>query len=186
MGLCRTGETQLLSGSGKSSRSILTANPSVLSPTDPLQCNPPTLLGPVLPYLNSLSNLNTSNHRTRDLMSGAAKSSCPPTINYLFVDVRDVALAHVLAAEKAEAGGKRLFIVSGRFCMKEVVEIIGDAFPELKTNLPAGEALRHGEFPKEGTYDFDNRRSKSVLGLTYRSLRESIVDTVKSLQGLGD
>ena len=117
-------------------------------------------------------------------MTGAAKSSCPPTRNFGFVDVRDVALAHVLAAEKDEAGGKRFFIVSGRFCNKEIAEIIGEAFPELKANLPQGEALKVGGYPEKGTYGFDNGRSKSVLGLTYRPLKESIVDTVKSLQAL--
>ena len=114
-------------------------------------------------------------------MTGAAKASCPPTMNYLFVDVRDLALAHVLAAEKDEAGGKRFFIVGGHFCNKEIAEIIGEAFPELKANLPTGEALKPGGFPQEGTYGFDNARSKNVLGLTYKSLRDSIVDTVKSL-----
>ena len=117
-------------------------------------------------------------------MTGAAKLSCPPTMNYLFVDVRDLALAHVLAAEKDEAGGKRFFIVGGRFCNKEIAEIIGEEFPELRENLPMGEALQPGAYPDKGTYGFDNVRSKSVLGLTYRSLRESIVDTVKSLQAV--
>ena len=105
-------------------------------------------------------------------------------MNYLFVDVRDVALAHVLAAEKHEAGGKRFFIVGGHFCNKEIAEIIGDAFPDLKDKLPTGEALQPGDYPEDGTYGFDNARSKSILGLTYRSLRESIVDTVKSLQAV--
>ena len=117
-------------------------------------------------------------------MTGAAKVSCPPTMNYFFVDVRDIALAHVLVAEKSEAAGKRFFVVSGRFSNKEIAEIIGDAFPELKEKLPSGEALKPGDYPEEGTYDFDNSRSKSVLGLTYRSLRETIVDTVKSLQAV--
>ena len=150
----------------------------------PVQCNPPLVLGPVVHYLSSLSALNTSNQVTRDLMTGAAKSSCPPTRIFGFVDVRDLALAHVLAAEKDEAGGKRFFIVSGRFCNKEIVEIIGEAFPELKANLPQGEALKAGDYPEKGTYGFDNGRSKSVLGLAYRPLRESIVDLVKSLQAL--
>ena len=105
-------------------------------------------------------------------------------MNYLFVDVRDLALAHVLAAEKPEAGGKRFFVVGGHFCNKQIAEIIGEAFPELKKNLPEGEALKPGDFPEKGTYGFDNARSKSVLGLTYRPLRESIVDTVKSLQAV--
>ena len=117
-------------------------------------------------------------------MTGAAKKSCPPTMNYLFVDVRDLALAHVLAAEKDEAGGKRFFIVSGHFCNKEIAEIIREEFPELKDNLPTGDALQPGAYPEQGTYGFDSSRSKNVLGLTYRSLRESIVDTVKSLQAV--
>ncbi len=117
-------------------------------------------------------------------MTGAAKDSCPPTMNYGFVDVRDLALAHVLAAEKAEAGGKRFFVVAGHFCNKEIAEIIGEAFPELKANLPTGDALKPGGYPEEGTYDFDNSRSRKVLGLTYRPLRECIVDTVKSLQAV--
>ena len=117
-------------------------------------------------------------------MTGAAKSSCPPTRNFLFVDVRDVALAHVLAAEKDEAGGKRFFIVGGRYCNKEIAEIIGEAYPELKANLPQGEALKPGDYTEKSKLGFDNGRSKSVLGLTYRPLKESIVDLVKSLQAL--
>ena len=172
MGLCPKGEIQLYSRSGKSSPPVPPINLTP-RPTDPVQRNPPLVLGPVVHYSNSLLALNTSDQTTRDLMTGAAKSSCPPTRNFLFFDVRDVALAHVLAAEKDGAGGKRLFIVGGRYCNKEIAEIIGEAYPELKANLLQGEA--HG---------FDNGRSKSVLGLTYRLLRESIVDLVKRLQAL--
>ena len=105
-------------------------------------------------------------------------------MNYLFVDVRDLTLAHVLAAEKAEAGGKRFFVVGGHFCNKQIAEIIADAFPKLKANLPTDEALKPGDFPEKDTYGFDNGRSKSVLGLTYRPLREYIIDTVMSLQAV--
>lgn len=81
-------------------------------------------------------------------MTGAAKSSCPASRGFLFVDVRDAALAHVLAAEKDEAGGKRFFIVGGHYCYKEIAEIIGEAYPELKANLPQGEALKPGAYPE--------------------------------------
>ena len=69
-------------------------------------------------------------------MTGAGKSACPPTMNYLFVDVCDLALAHVLAAEKPEAGGKRFFMVSGLFCNTQIAEMIGEEFEELRGNLP--------------------------------------------------
>lgn len=189
LGLCRPRETKLHSRSSKYSSSPPFSRqhcPASIPSDDPryLQCNPPLVLGPIVHYLSSLSALNTSNQRIRDLMTGAAKNSCPPTMNYLFVDVRDLALAHVLAAEKDEAGGKRFFIVGGHFCNKEIAEIIGQEFPELKDGLPTGDALQPGDYPEKGTYGFDNARSKNVLGLAYRSLKESVVDTVKSLQAV--
>ena len=116
------------------------------------QCNPPLILGLIVHYLNSLSALNTSNQRNRDLMAGATRHSCPARMNYLFVDVRDLAQAHVLAAGKLERGGKRFFIVGGHFCNKEIAEIIWDAFPDLGPNLPTGDAPKPGDYPEKGTH----------------------------------
>ena len=45
-------------------------------------------------------------------MLGKAKDEIAPTGTFLWVDVRDLALAHVRAAERPEAAGKRFFIVS--------------------------------------------------------------------------
>jgi nucleoside-diphosphate-sugar epimerase len=116
-------------------------------------------------------------------MNGSAKDQCPPTGTLFYIDVRDIALAHILAVEKAEAGGKRFFITRGPFCNKEIAEIIAEEFPELSANLPTGEALKPGDYPEGGPkYQADNRRSVEVLGMTYRTLRECVVDTVKSLQ----
>ena len=128
--------------------------------------------------------VNTSNQRTRNLMTGASKSACPPTGNFFWVDVRDIALAHAMAMEKSEAGGKRFFIVAGRFCNKEIAEIMSEEFPAFRDRLPSGEALKSGDYPEQGTSGFDNSRSIEVLGMKYRGLRECIVDTVKSLQAV--
>jgi nucleoside-diphosphate-sugar epimerase len=143
--------------------------------------NPPLVLSPIVHHLASLDALNTSNQRIRDLISSAAKQRCPPTGNYLFVDVRDLAQAHVLAAEKEEAAGKRFFTVSSHFSNKEIAEIIGQEFPQFRDRLPTGEALKPGGYPADGLYGFDNSRAREILGLTFRPLRESIVDAVRSL-----
>ncbi|KAI0023472.1 hypothetical protein F4780DRAFT_729921 [Xylariomycetidae sp. FL0641] len=146
-------------------------------------CNPPLVLGPIMHHLESLASLNTSNQRIRDIMSGACKQGLQVTGNHLFVDVRDLALGHALAVEKPEAGGKRFFMVGGKFSNKEITEIIAENFPSLRENLPTGEALKPGDYPAIGSYGFDNTRSKEVLGMTYRPLKDSIVDAVKSLDG---
>ncbi|PGH33177.1 hypothetical protein GX50_04019 [[Emmonsia] crescens] len=144
--------------------------------------NPPVVLGPVVHPLDSLAALNTSNERIRDLITGAAKNSCPPTGTHLWVDVRDLALAHTLAAEKQkEAANQRFFITAGKFSNRQVSEIIYEEFPQLREKLPGEEALKSGDFPPEGFFGFNNEKSKNVLGLEYRPLRQSVVDAVKSL-----
>lgn len=147
-------------------------------------CNPPLVLGPIVHYLNSLESLNTSNLRIRDLITGAAQAKCPPTGNYLWVDVRDLAEAHVLAMEKPETAGKRFFITKGNFCNREIVEIIMKEFPEYKDRLPQGEALKPGDFPEGGPTGYLNAQSLEVLGVNYRPFKDCIVDTVRSLQPL--
>lgn len=145
---------------------------------------PPLVLGPIVHYLNSLDALNTSNQRIRDTMLGKYKDEIPETGIYIWVDVRDLALAHVLAVEKAEAANKRFFITEGYFTNRKIAESIAKSYPELKDKLPTDKA-KGGDFPKEGIYGIDNSRTKDVLGIKYRSFDESIRDTVKSLQAVG-
>ncbi|KAL9612893.1 MAG: hypothetical protein Q9167_002526 [Letrouitia subvulpina] len=140
------------------------------------------VLGPIVNYLNSLDAVNTSNQRIRDMILGKFKDgNLPPTGLYVWVDVRDVALAHVQVAETKEAYGKRLFCVAGHMSNSEIAAIIRDNFPEYKDRLPA--ELKNDR-PAD-VYGYDNSRSIELLGLQYRPLDKCIVDTVKSLQAAG-
>lgn len=143
--------------------------------------NPPLVFGPIVHNLSSLDTLNTSNQRVRDMIQGKFKDGLPPSGLHFWVDVRDVALAHVKAIEVPDAAGKRFFTIAGFFSNGDVANIIKENFPDLASRLPAE---IKSDIP-EDVYQFDNSRSKQVLGLEYRSLKESIVDTVKSLQALG-
>ncbi len=145
---------------------------------------PPLVLGPIVHYLNSLDALNTSNQRIRDTIRGKFKEEHPAGAPYLFVDVRDLAELHVKAAETKEAANQRFFIVAGYFNGKMIVDAVRKNFPEYRDQLPA-EDLKGGGFPDEGVYKMDNSRSVKVLGAKYRSLEESLVDTVKSLKAVG-
>ncbi|CAF9918922.1 MAG: methylglyoxal reductase (NADPH-dependent) gre2 [Heterodermia speciosa] len=147
-------------------------------------CNPPLVLGPIVHYLRDLDSLNTSNQRIRDILLGKAREEIAPTGTFLWTDVRDLALAHVRAAERPEAAGKRFFITAGYFSNKEIANIIRDSFPDLASKLPT-EDTKGGDYPEEGVYSFDNSQTKEVLGVRFRTLKESIVDTVKSLQAVG-
>ena len=145
---------------------------------------PPLVLGPIVHYLQSLDKLNTSNQRIAAIMTGKAKQELPPTGTFIWVDVRDLALAHVKAAELPDAANKRFFITAGYFSNEEIADIVRDNFPDLKDEVPT-KGTKGGEYPEGGVYKYDNSRSKEVLGIEYRGLKESIVDTVKSLQAVG-
>ncbi|RAK93816.1 NAD(P)-binding protein [Aspergillus costaricaensis CBS 115574] len=150
--------------------------------------NPSLIFGPVVPgSLRNLGEVNTSNTRIRDFVAGKFKERCPATGSAFWVDVRDAAMAHAVALEKGEVtDGKRYFLTAGGFCNREIVEVLGEEFPEIKEGLPVGEeALRDGEYPEGGPkYGFDNSASVGDLGLVYRGLRESVRDTVVSLRGV--
>ncbi|KAI9804846.1 MAG: hypothetical protein M1825_001215 [Sarcosagium campestre] len=145
---------------------------------------PPLVLGPIIHHLNSLDALNTSNQRTRNLIQGQSKDEIPETGTYLWVDVRDVALAHVKAFEVPDAANKRFFVTAGHFSNKEIADIIRDAYPQYESKLPT-KSTKGGDYPTGGIYQYDNRRTGDVLGIKFRPLTESIKDTVKSLQEVG-
>jgi len=143
---------------------------------------PPLVLGPVVHYLNSLDTINTSNERVRNMIQGRTKESgLPPTGVFIWVDVRDVALAHVRALEVPDAGGKRFLVTAGHYSNAAIAEIIKKDFPDLADKLPAE---IKSDAPAE-VYGIDNSRSKELLRLKYRGLEESIDDTVKSLLEIG-
>ena len=137
-----------------------------------------------MPYLQSLDSLNTSNQRIAAFMAGKAKEELPPTGIFIWTDVRDLALAHVKAAELPEAANKRFFVTAGHFNNEEIADIMRDNFPELKNELPA-KGTTGGGYPEDGVFQYDNSRVKEVLGIEFRSLKETIVDAVKSLQAVG-
>ncbi|KAI9732521.1 MAG: methylglyoxal reductase (NADPH-dependent) gre2 [Cirrosporium novae-zelandiae] len=145
--------------------------------------NPPMVFGPIIHNLSTLTTLNTSNQLFRDLIQGVHKNGpIPPNGTFIWVDVRDVALAHVRAMEVPEAGGKRFFATAGHYSNKEIVEIIRQDFPQFADGLPGKEM--EGNFPEE-IYKVDMERVRGVLGIEFRDLRSTVVDTVRSLEAVG-
>lgn len=99
---------------------------------------------------------------------------------FTFVDVRDVALAHVRAMTVPEAAGKRFYVVSGFFANSWISTLVRRRFPQLEDKLPPPEEDAKDDFPDEH-WEFDNSRSREVLGLEYIGLEQCLVDTVESI-----
>jgi nucleoside-diphosphate-sugar epimerase len=165
--------------------------------------NPPMVFGPIVSFehharaysltkykvhpLDSLDNMNTSNQRILAAAQGKFKDEIPPSGVHLWVDVRDVAEAHVAAFEKPDAANKRFFVTAGYFSNKELCQIIKKNFPDFK-DLPS-DSTPGGDYPEgtpeKGLYSYNNKRSIDILGLKYKTFEQSIVDTVKSFQKKG-
>ncbi|KAL2864035.1 SDR family oxidoreductase [Aspergillus lucknowensis] len=145
---------------------------------DLVTINPPLVYGPVAHHLESLSGLNTSNQRIRDFVQGKhTGDELPPTGTFLWVDVRDLALAHVRALEVSAAGGHRFFTTAGHCSHKRIVDAIRESYPELSYRLPKNPI---DDFP-EDCYGYDNGKVRDILGIEFHSLQQAIRDTVASL-----
>jgi dihydroflavonol-4-reductase len=151
--------------------------------------NPFLVIGP-----SYSSALNTSNQLFADLLNGVY-----PGIMRLvwgFVDVRDVASAHVEALTATSARG-RYICAAGTMGMRELVELLqregygNHALPRLGLDCSAGDfAVRLSSYfqPRGlGSYlrthvgrvpRFATSKIRSELGVTFRPLTETIRDTV--------
>ncbi|KAL2850622.1 hypothetical protein BJY01DRAFT_261408 [Aspergillus pseudoustus] len=145
---------------------------------------PPVIYGPNTNYTASLAALNASSADIYRLMAPASKSSndVPTNSYWTCVDVRDVAEAHLKAFQISEAGGQRFFIASGNFSYQQIADIMREEFPELRDRVPVGT-------PGAGLggvelYEVDSSKSKRILGIKYRSLKETVIDSARSLLSL--
>ncbi|KZW00979.1 ketoreductase [Exidia glandulosa HHB12029] len=140
----------------------------------------PFIYGP-MKNQQSLKSLNTSSAVVYSLISSTPSAGVPPTQVPLWVDVRDVARAHVLALKGGpEIGNKRFLIhADGTYTFGQVVDIVKKKFPHLAERLPTQSGAK---VDGDGEYSSDNAKSKSELGLAYEyNLEHSITALVEDL-----
>lgn len=130
----------------------------------------------------------------RDLLLG--KYAVIPEVYFPVVDVRDVAAAHVAALEKPEAAGNRYVLVTETVSVKEVATILtGEFKPQGYTRIPSMKVPKAAMwvaklfdptakalYPAVGKITkFNNEKMRGELGITPRSVRDTIIDTGYSL-----
>ncbi|MED6208041.1 hypothetical protein PIB30_041354 [Stylosanthes scabra] len=134
---------------------------------DIVTINPTMVIGPLLQPV-----LNTSAAAVLNIVNGAQTF---PNASFGWVNVKDVANAHIQAYEIASA--------SGRYCLVErvehfsgVVKVLRDLYPTLP--LPEKPA---DDKPYVPTYQVSKEKFKS-LGIEYIPLEVSLKETVESLK----
>lgn len=163
---------------------------------DLIVINPFMVIGPALS-----SEINTSNQILVDVAAGVYPAIL--ALEWGFVDVRDVAEAHVRALTASDANGRYL-CAAGNRNMAELVQLIRKAgaasgkLPSLNLAHGLGTSLMmlasYAQPAGVGSYlrthlgrvpRFTNAKIQADLGLRFRDVDQTIIDTVKDLIRLG-
>ena len=97
-----------------------------------------------------------------DPVSGEAKP---------FIDVRDIAKAHIHAFEKG-FNGQRLLVSEESWSPQKVLDILHENYPQAQGKLARGDP---GKYETED--NVENSKTKSLLGFKFIDLKTSVVDS---------
>ncbi|ODN86556.1 D-lactaldehyde dehydrogenase [Cryptococcus wingfieldii CBS 7118] len=147
---------------------------------DAVAINPPFVLGEIIHQCDKPESLNTSVAAFYEWASGKKTEGDLPSPMGNWVDVKDVALAHVRALTVPEAGGNRFIVGAGALSAQDFVDGIHKNFPDVK-NVPVGTPGTHDEICKVLDI-FDGSKAEKVLGIKYTTLNDSIIQMFESLR----
>ncbi|KAF8662175.1 hypothetical protein HU200_056372 [Digitaria exilis] len=136
-----------------------------------VRINPAMVIGPLLQ-----PTLNTSAEAILKLITGS--SSMYPNLSFGWANVKDVALAHILAYEVPSANG-RYCVVERVVHYSEIVNIIRKMYPAIP--FPAKCA---NDKPFDPTYQVSKEKIRS-LGIELMPVETSIKETIESLKDKG-
>ncbi|KAI9791029.1 MAG: methylglyoxal reductase (NADPH-dependent) gre2 [Piccolia ochrophora] len=141
---------------------------------------PPMVYGGFKHTIRKIADLNQSNQRIWDLFINSSKDApLPDNGLHLYVDVRDIARAHVLSATTPGAANQRIAVCGGQLSSQFVSDVLRKNFPELDSRTPVGKPGR-SSLP-DGAFDLDTTRSKQILGLEYEDPEKTVVDLAREL-----
>ncbi|KAF3937813.1 Dihydroflavonol-4-reductase [Dactylella cylindrospora] len=138
--------------------------------------NPVFVFGPVIHQVKDAESINTSVFLLFQYLAGQKTEVADQTPVQAYVDVRNVADAHVSALEVEEAKNQRFLNVADNFSWDQVVEILRKHYPERVDKIPAptGKTVV--------TSKLINTKSKEVLGVEYIPFEDCVVATAKSVE----
>ncbi|KAJ1310164.1 hypothetical protein OPQ81_006908 [Rhizoctonia solani] len=141
---------------------------------------PPFVYGPA-DQATSIRDLNASVAQIYAVFEG---KTLMPISGYVWVGVRDVALAHVLAIESPAAANQRYLIAGGKYSPQEVINYIWEKYPDRAKENNITKGTPGKLWPDGEAFDVDTSKSQKDLGLKYRPFKESLGDTFSKLVDL--
>ncbi|KAH9930009.1 NAD(P)-binding protein [Fomitopsis serialis] len=140
--------------------------------------NPPYVFGPAIHEVGAPEALNESMHDWfHTVFKGSKTKEQLASIGSCWIDVRDLAEAHVLAIKKQEAGGERIMVSEGPYKWQDFVDAAQKFYPNVS---PRDEAYN----PAKATHQiqYDTSKAAKVLGIKYHSIEEGTKDMVEDFK----
>ncbi|KAG9122625.1 methylglyoxal reductase (NADPH-dependent) gre2 [Ceratobasidium sp. 392] len=112
-----------------------------------------------------------------NVFAGKTKLTFPGA--WIWTDVRDVAIAHVAAMEKTEAGNQRFFITEGNYNIGQIADFVWRHYPERAQAKGVPKSTPEDGYPPDGNYHADNSKSKDILGIKYTPFETTLRDQME-------
>ncbi|CCM01888.1 uncharacterized protein FIBRA_03959 [Fibroporia radiculosa] len=143
--------------------------------------NPPYVFGPPIGRTATLESLSESlRDWYRNIFQGGKTPEELPVVGQCWIDVRDLADAHILAMNKQEAGGERIVVYGGPFKWQDWV----NAARGCGAAVPLGD--KSYDPAKAAHYVlYDTSRAARLLDIKYRTIMECTRDTIEDFKGRG-
>jgi len=144
---------------------------------------PAFVYGAVIPTPQSLQAI-TAASTAQQVINYFSGDNQDPTFTIApvsFVDVIDVARAHVKAIELGEkANGQRYLLNAGPYDFQEAVDVLRKHFPERQNIIAKGQPGRYKNIPNE----YDGSKVTRELGIQYNTFANAVLNTVNSVKHL--
>jgi nucleoside-diphosphate-sugar epimerase len=149
-------------------------------PFDLVSLCPAMTFGTFLPHCvpKSISELNTSNALVWRAIKGGENGTVPPTKGPVWVDVRDIALAHIKSLLVPAAGGRRFLVGASMYSNQQLVDLSRERLPQMQDRMAVGQP---GTRDPGVQYNIDSKETEQVLDLKWRDLGDCLADVVPQL-----
>ncbi|CUM68096.1 uncharacterized protein PRCAT00005813001 [Priceomyces carsonii] len=101
-----------------------------------------------------------------------------PQFEGAFIDVRDVAKAHISAFTNEKAFGKRLLLYNGPCNVQDIVSYIKEDFPQLKVPVVKGNGMKSDS---KANTTVDNKITRKILAYDFIDLEKSLHDSISQI-----
>ncbi|KIW12705.1 hypothetical protein PV08_09983 [Exophiala spinifera] len=142
--------------------------------------NPPWIFGPTLHEVPDFTAINPSwKLWFRAVTQGAEAQLTRP--GHGWVDVRDVAEAHVRSLEVATAGGERIIICASQFVWQDWI-VVAASMKNLRDHYKIAN-------PVQGTISrailFDSSKQKEILAIDFHKMEDVVRDSLENFHARG-